>query len=45
MAVDPEEYGIVTSDTLLFTEGAPIVREDEDNKNDVGYEDIGGCRR
>lgn len=45
MAVEPEEFGIVTSDTLLFTEGAPIVRDEEDNKNDVGYEDIGGCRR
>jgi hypothetical protein len=30
---------------LLFTEGKPIVREEEDNSNDVGYEDIGGCRR
>lgn len=45
MAVEPEEFGIVTSDTLLFVEGNPIVREEEDNKNDVGYEDIGGCRR
>ena len=43
--MEPEEFGIVTSDTLLFTDGKPIVREEEDNKNDVGYEDIGGCRR
>lgn len=45
MAVEPEEYGIVTSETVLYTDGKPIVREEEDNKNDVGYEDIGGCRR
>lgn len=45
LAVEPGEFGIVTSQTLLFTEGKPIVREEEDNSNDVGYEDIGGCRR
>ncbi len=45
MAVEPGEFGIVSSETILFTEGAPIVREDEDNNNDVGYEDVGGCRK
>lgn len=45
VATEPGEYGIVTSETILFTEGEPIVRKDEDNGNDVGYEDVGGCRR
>lgn len=45
MAVEPGEYGIVSAETILFTEGEPIVREDEDNYNDVGYEDVGGCRK
>lgn len=45
MAVEPGEFGIVSSETVLFTEGKPIVREDEDSNNDVGYEDVGGCRK
>jgi len=45
MAVEPGEYGIVSSETILYTDGEPINREDEDNNNDVGYEDVGGCRR
>lgn len=45
VAVEPGTYGIVSSETTLFTTGDPIKREDEDNNNDVGYEDVGGCRR
>ena len=30
---------------MLFTEGEPVKREDEDRKDDVGYDDIGGCRK
>lgn len=45
MAVEPGDYGIVASDTALFTNGEPIKREDEEKLNDVGYEDVGGCRK
>jgi len=41
--VDPPEYGIVTEKTLLFTEGEPVKREDEEAADGVGYDDIGGC--
>ena len=43
--VDPPEYGIVAQDTVIHCEGEPIQREDEEgNLNEVGYDDIGGCR-
>merc|ERR1719456_1191181 len=29
---------------MLFTEGDPIKREDEEKLDTVGYDDIGGCR-
>ncbi len=34
---DPDEYCIVAPDTEIFCEGEPIVREDEDKLDDVGY--------
>jgi transitional endoplasmic reticulum ATPase len=43
--VDPPEYGIVSPQTTLFDEGEPIKREDEDEAELVGYDDIGGCRK
>nr|PVC50027.1 transitional endoplasmic reticulum ATPase [Theileria orientalis] len=43
--VDPGEYCIVAPDTVIFHEGDPIKREDEDKLDDVGYDDIGGCKR
>ena len=44
--VDPPEYGIVAQDTVIHCEGEPIQREDEEgNLNEVGYDDIGGCRK
>jgi transitional endoplasmic reticulum ATPase len=44
--VDPPEYGIVAQDTVIHCEGDPINREDEEqNLSDVGYDDIGGCRK
>ncbi|EAN34175.1 Cell division control protein 48-like protein [Theileria parva strain Muguga] len=43
--VDPGEYCIVAPDTIIFHEGDPIKREDEEKLDDVGYDDIGGCRR
>ncbi|KAG7575383.1 hypothetical protein FFLO_00373 [Filobasidium floriforme] len=43
---DPAEYCIVAQDTTIFCEGDPVKREDEEsNLADVGYDDIGGCRK
>ena len=44
--VDPEEFAIVAQDTIIHSEGEPINREDEENNlNEVGYDDIGGCKK
>lgn len=44
--VDPSDYAIVAQDTIIHCEGEPINREDEENNlNEVGYDDIGGCRK
>lgn len=45
VAAEPGDFGIVTSATILFTEGEHIVREEENKMDGVGYEDIGGCRK
>ena len=42
---DPGEYCIVAPDTVIHCEGEPIRREDEERKDEVGYDDIGGCRK
>lgn len=43
---DPSPHCIVAPDTVLYCEGEPIKREDEEETlNDVGYDDIGGCRK
>eukprot|EP00003_Mantamonas_plastica_P005748 TRINITY_DN1467_c0_g1_i1.p1 TRINITY_DN1467_c0_g1~~TRINITY_DN1467_c0_g1_i1.p1 ORF type:complete len:819 (-),score=356.79 TRINITY_DN1467_c0_g1_i1:101-2557(-) len=42
---DPPEYCIVAPETVIFCEGEPIRREDEERADDVGYDDIGGCRK
>jgi transitional endoplasmic reticulum ATPase len=43
---DPEEYCIVAPDTVIHCDGEPIKREEEENKlNEIGYDDIGGCRQ
>merc|ERR1719265_557624 len=42
---DPAEYCLVTQDTVIHCEGDPIKREDEEKLDDVGYDDIGGCRK
>ena len=34
---DPEDYCIVAPDTEVFCEGDPIIREDEDKLDDVGW--------
>ena len=44
--LDPPEFGIVAQDTVIHCEGEPLNREDEEgNLNEVGYDDIGGCRK
>lgn len=43
--VDPGEYCIVAPDTVIHCEGDPIRRADEEKLDDVGYDDIGGCRK
>lgn len=44
--VDPDEIAIVAQDTIIHCEGEPINREDEENNlNDIGYDDIGGCKK
>merc|ERR1719473_784228 len=43
--VDPGDFCIVAPDTVIFCEGEPIKREDEERLDDVGYDDIGGVRK
>lgn len=43
--VDPGDYCIVAPDTVIHCEGDPISREDEEKLDEVGYDDIGGCRK
>ena len=43
--VDPGEFCIVSPNTMLFDEGEPIKREDEESADGIGYDDIGGCRK
>ncbi len=45
METDPGDFCIVAPDTVIFCEGEPIKREDEERLDDVGYDDIGGVRK
>merc|ERR1711976_788019 len=45
IATEPKEFGIYAQQTVLYAEGEPYKREDEESQNDVGYDDIGGCRK
>ena len=42
---DPEPFCIVAPDTVIHCEGEPIKRDDEEKLDEVGYDDVGGCRR
>eukprot|EP01135_Chromosphaera_perkinsii_P000420 Nk52_evm67s78 gene=Nk52_evmTU67s78 len=43
---DPSPYCIVAPDTVIHCDGEPVKREDEEEKmNEVGYDDVGGCRK
>lgn len=43
--VTPGPYCLVTPDTEIHCEGEPLEREEEGGPNDIGYDDIGGCRK
>lgn len=46
LETDPSPYCIVSPDTVIFCEGEPIKREEEEESlNSIGYDDIGGCRK
>merc|ERR1711912_49132 len=45
VGVDPGEFVICAPDTVLHCEGEPVKREDEEKLDDVGYDDIGGCKK
>merc|ERR1712072_267869 len=39
------EFVICAPDTVIHCEGEPVKREDEEKLDDVGYDDIGGCKK
>lgn len=45
VGVDPEPTCIVAPDTVIHCDGEPIKRSDEEKLGDVGYEDVGGCKK
>lgn len=45
VAVENCDWGVVTPETVIDCEGDPIDREDEDSLSNIGYDDIGGCRK
>ncbi|PVU98401.1 hypothetical protein BB559_001605 [Furculomyces boomerangus] len=43
---EPDEYCTVSMDTVIHYQGDPISREDEEQAlSEVGYDDVGGCRK
>lgn len=42
---DPNPYCTVVQATIIYCDGEPIKREDEESLNQIGYDDIGGCRK
>jgi len=43
---EPSPMCIVSSETMIFCDGEPIKRDDEEeNINDIGYDDLGGVRK
>lgn len=41
----PAPHCVIGPDTAIHYEGDPISREEEDKLNEIGYDDIGGCRK
>ncbi|KAL7671568.1 hypothetical protein ACOME3_006462 [Neoechinorhynchus agilis] len=42
---DPSPACIVSPDTVIYCEGEPIDREEDEGLNEIGYDDVGGCRK
>lgn len=40
-----EDCAIVAPETVIWCEGEPIKREDDECLDEVGYDDIGGCKK
>ncbi len=45
VAIDPGDVCIVTPETVLFCQGEPIKRTDEERLDDVSYRHIGGVQK
>lgn len=47
MEIDPPntEFCIVAPETMIHCDGDPILRDDEERLDEVGYDDIGGVRK
>ncbi|KAL7713420.1 Transitional endoplasmic reticulum ATPase [Entamoeba marina] len=43
--VIPGPYCLVTAETDIHCEGEPLEREEDGGIEDIGYDDIGGCRK
>ena len=41
--VAPGNFGTVDDKTMVYTDGEPINRDEEEAADGVGYDDIGGC--
>lgn len=39
------EYCYVNADTEILWEGEPLKRDDDESQNEIGYDDIGGCKK
>ncbi|XP_062510149.1 transitional endoplasmic reticulum ATPase-like isoform X2 [Corticium candelabrum] len=42
---DPSPFCIVAPETVIDCEGEPVKRKEEDSFNDIGYDDVGGCKK
>lgn len=43
--IDPVDYCIVGPDTTIYCEGEPLRRENKVDGEEIGYDDIGGCKK
>jgi len=43
--VAPGNFGTVDDKTMVYTDGEPINRDEEEAQDGVGYDDIGGCAK
>jgi transitional endoplasmic reticulum ATPase len=43
--IDPVDYCIVGPDTTIYCEGEPLRRENKSDGEEIGYDDIGGCKK